>query len=100
MPSIGSIAFSLLDTRLSRRFPLRMTIFTSQTPLKWGELDVPMLGLEKDWHGTTLQPPAAYALATDPRRLWFIAHHRRPARDCSKRNCGGMMWPSCSSQTP
>ena len=57
-----------------------MTIFTSKAPLAWGSLDVPMLGLEKDWHGVALQPPAGYALAMDERRLWFIAHHRRPAQ--------------------
>jgi hypothetical protein len=57
-----------------------MTIFTSSRPLVWGRLDVPMLGLEHDWHGAPLQPPAAYALAMDGRRLWFIAHHRRAAQ--------------------
>ena len=56
-----------------------MTIFTSAKPLAWGELDVPMLGLEKDWHGAPLSPPAGFCLAVDGRRLWFIAHHRRPA---------------------
>jgi hypothetical protein len=56
-----------------------MTIFTSGRPLQWGELDVPMLGLEKDWFGNPLQPPAAWCLAMDQRRLWFIAHQRRPA---------------------
>lgn len=57
-----------------------MTIFTSPDPLIWGELDVPMLGLEKDWHGAPVQPPAAFSLAMDDRRLWFIAHHRKSAR--------------------
>jgi hypothetical protein len=57
-----------------------MTIFTSERPLRWGELDVPMLGLEKDWQGAGLQPPAAYSLVRDGRLLWFIAHHRRAAR--------------------
>lgn len=56
-----------------------MTIFTSPRPLVWGELDVPMLGLAKDWHGTPLEPPATFSLAMDARRLWFIAHHRHPA---------------------
>jgi hypothetical protein len=60
-------------------FPSGMTIFTSKCPLKWGELDVPMLGLEKDWYGTPLQPPAGYALAMDEQNLWFIAHHRKAA---------------------
>ncbi|MEI6177503.1 MAG: hypothetical protein WCS43_11475 [Verrucomicrobiota bacterium] len=57
-----------------------MTIFTTPQPLKWGELDMPMLGLEKDWYGNPLHPPAAYSLVMDGRHLWFIAHHRRPAR--------------------
>lgn len=57
-----------------------MTIFTSARPLQWGQLDVPLFGLEKDWAGAPLQPPAAFALAMDDQRLWFIAHHRQPAR--------------------
>jgi hypothetical protein len=56
-----------------------MTIFTSPRPLIWGELDVPMLGLDKDWHGAPVQPPAGFCLAMDDRRLWFIAHHRKAA---------------------
>jgi len=57
-----------------------MTILTSAQLLQWGELDVPMLGLEKDWYGAPLQPPAAYSLAMDGRRLWFIAYHRKAAQ--------------------
>jgi hypothetical protein len=56
-----------------------MTIFMSPRPLMWGELDVPMLGLEKDWHGVPVEPAAAFSLAMDDQRLWFIAHHRQPA---------------------
>ncbi len=61
-------------------FAFAMTIFTSAQPLQWGELDVPLLGMENDWHGEPLQPSAAYALVMDDRRLWFIAHHRRAAQ--------------------
>jgi hypothetical protein len=56
-----------------------MTIFTSPSPLVWGQLDVPMLGLSRDWHGAPVEPPGAFSLAVDERRLWFVAHHRRPA---------------------
>lgn len=56
-----------------------MTIFTSPRPLLWGELDIPLLGLVADWHGASVSPPAGYVLAADARRLWFIAHHRKPA---------------------
>jgi hypothetical protein len=56
-----------------------MMIFTSPAALKWGELDVPMLGLGKDWQGRPLGVPAGFCLAEDGKRLWFVAHHRRPA---------------------
>ena len=57
-----------------------MTIFTSPRPLRWGQLDLPLLGLEKDWWGAPLLPAAAFALAVDDQRLWFVAHHRAPAQ--------------------
>ena len=57
-----------------------MTIFTSPRPLLWGELDVPLLGLETDVHGTALQAPAAFSVVSDGRHLWFIVNHRMPAR--------------------
>lgn len=56
-----------------------MTIFTSPNPLQWGGLDVPLLGLAKDWHGAPLQVPAGFSLVMDERRLWFVAHHRKAA---------------------
>lgn len=56
-----------------------MTIFTSSQPLMWGELDVPLLGMTKDWHGSALHPAPAYSLAMDGQRLWFVAHHRKAA---------------------
>lgn len=56
-----------------------MTIFTTEQPLVWGELDVPLFGLQRDWHGTPLAVPAAFSVVRDPRSLWFIANHRKPA---------------------
>jgi len=56
-----------------------MTIFTSLRPLRWGELDLPLLGLANDWHGAPVNPAAGFSLAMDERRLWFIAHHRKAA---------------------
>jgi len=56
-----------------------MTIFRCGQPLAWGALDLPLLGVMRDWAGDVLDPPACYALADDGERLWFIAHHRRPA---------------------
>ena len=56
-----------------------MTVFKSPNPLAWGELDVPMFGLERDWHGEVFQPAAGFSLVIDQQRLWFIANHRKPA---------------------
>jgi hypothetical protein len=44
-----------------------------------GGIGVPLIGMGNDWDGNPLQAPAAYALASDDKRLWFIAHHRKPA---------------------
>lgn len=57
-----------------------MTIFTSPRPLVWGELDVPLFGLNTDLSGTALQVPVGFSVVEDGRHLWFIANHRRPAR--------------------
>jgi len=56
-----------------------MTIFTSEQPLVWGNLDVPLLGLPADWHGNPMAPMPGFSLVADPQRLWFIANHRKPA---------------------
>lgn len=56
-----------------------MTIFESKEPLAWGNLDVPLLGLGKDWFGASVEPAATFCLVKDPAHLWFIASHRRPA---------------------
>lgn len=56
-----------------------MTIFTSPTPLSWGNLDVPLLGMDKDLAGEAMLPAAAFSLVMDPQRLWFLASHRAAA---------------------
>lgn len=57
-----------------------MTIFQCARPLAWGELDLPLIGITRDWDGAAIDPPAGFALADDGRRLWFVAHHRAPAQ--------------------
>jgi hypothetical protein len=57
-----------------------MTVFTSSQLLVWGEFDVPLLGLGNDLQGLPLQVPAAFCVVEDPRYLWFLANHRRPAQ--------------------
>ena len=50
-----------------------MRLFRSDSPLTWGELDLPVLGMTTDWHGRSLNPPMGFAVAADTASLWFLA---------------------------
>jgi hypothetical protein len=50
-----------------------MQIFTSNEPLSWGKLDLPLCTLTKDWFGSTLKDPSVFTLAKDDESLWFIS---------------------------
>jgi hypothetical protein len=50
-----------------------MQIFTSEKPLIWGHLDLPMMGLNTDWFGDALETPSTFTLAKDSESLWFIS---------------------------
>lgn len=56
-----------------------MRIFNSSSPLAWGELDLPLLGITTDWFGKPLLPPLTFSLASDPGHLWFVATRQAPA---------------------
>jgi hypothetical protein len=56
-----------------------VTIFTTERPLEWGALDLPLLALGTDWDGAALNPAAGFSLVADPFRLWWVACHRAPA---------------------
>ena len=56
-----------------------MVIFRISKPISWGALDVPVLGIVRDWFGASVSPAAGFALAMDDQRLWFIAHHGKAA---------------------
>lgn len=56
-----------------------MVIFKHEGKLEWGALDVPVFGLQADWYGEPVEPPAGFAVVEDCERLWFLAHHRRAA---------------------
>jgi hypothetical protein len=68
-----------LDKKSEVRTDWHMNIFQSTKPLIWGELDVPMFGLTKDWFGVTCDSVPGFSLVMDPQRLWFIVNHRGPA---------------------
>ena len=50
-----------------------MTLFQCGSPLAWGGLDLPLLGLTYDWYGQALNPPLGFAVAADSTSLWFVA---------------------------
>lgn len=64
----------------------RVTIFQSDHPLAWGELDLPVLGMTCDWHGLPLDPPLGFVIAADSSALWFVA--TRQASACSLPGAG------------
>lgn len=68
-----------------------MIIFESDTPLEWGELDLPLLGIARDWDGSPVDSPAGFAIAVDGSHLWFVATHRQPAGLHPKARPGGFL---------
>jgi hypothetical protein len=68
-----------------------MTLFTSLKALTWGELDVPLLGLQKDLDGNSLDVAAGFSLVADSDRLWLIASHRKSPMIHPKARPGGFL---------
>lgn len=54
-----------------------MNIELSDQPIVWGNLDVSLFGIERDWYEEKLDTPIAFALAADQQNLWFIASHSK-----------------------
>lgn len=75
----GHSDFPKLDVRTAASYAGAVIAFRFDQPLEWGALDLPLLGLGKDWFGNPVTPPVAWSLALDPERLWFVASRRRAA---------------------
>lgn len=56
-----------------------MRISRSETPLAWGELNLPLFGLDTDWFGKKQSSPMGFSVATDHDKLWFVATGQSPA---------------------
>jgi hypothetical protein len=56
-----------------------MNIEIADKPLRWGELDVNLFGIEGDWDGEKFAKPMTFSLAVDKDYLWFVAGHQQPA---------------------
>lgn len=59
---------------------MRVQILRTIKTLQWGELDLPMWGLDKDWHGESIANRLVFSLAMDAHRLWFIAASAQAAK--------------------
>jgi hypothetical protein len=60
---------------------LRVLILKTQKNLQWGDLDVPVMGLQTDWYGQSVTNTLMFSLVSDPRYLWFIAASNQPAKN-------------------
>jgi hypothetical protein len=56
-----------------------MRHFRCDSPLVWGKLDLPVMGMDSDWYGAALAPPLCFTLASDSSYLWFVATRKAPA---------------------
>lgn len=65
--------------RLSHYQTFCMRIFECETKLAWGQLDLPVMGMDTDWYGVTLHPPLCFTIASDSSSLWFVATRQAPA---------------------
>lgn len=56
-----------------------MNIEIADQPLRWGELDLNLFGIEADWYGEKFAKPLTFGLAMDHDYLWFVAGHQKAA---------------------
>lgn len=68
-----------------------MLILRSAQPLQWGDLSLPVWGLQSDWFGNALASPMMFSLAEDGQRLWFVAAGKSPAKIHPQARPGGFM---------
>lgn len=45
----------------------------------WGNLDISLFELSRDWYGEELEVPVSYGLAADEERFWFVVMRNKPA---------------------
>jgi hypothetical protein len=57
-----------------------MVILRTKKAIQWGELSLPVWGLNRDWHDATIDAPVMFSLANDTQRLWFIAAGKTPSK--------------------
>lgn len=69
-----------LDHQAAGAYVLVVNVIRSERLLAWGELDLPLFGIGRDWSGQACDAPAAFCLAIDPQRFWIIASHARSAQ--------------------
>ena len=68
-----------LDSATKLGDSFAMQILRTQRQLEWGELDVPLFGLDRDWNGEAVDPAAGWCLVQDKVALWLIASRQASA---------------------
>ena len=56
-----------------------MIIEQKTSPLRWGELDLALFGIDKNWQGEKLDTPAGFGIGMDDELFWFVATRHQPA---------------------
>lgn len=56
-----------------------MVIEKKTAPLQWGELDLALFGIDKNWQGEPLETPAGFGMAMDDENFWFVATRNKTA---------------------
>lgn len=72
-----------------------MHILRVAKKLDWGDLSLPVWGLDTDWLGQKREKPLMYSLADDGEKLWFVAASSMVARMHPQARPGhflGEMW--------
>jgi len=57
-----------------------MTIWSVQEAFVPQRVRIPMIGMDRDWHGAAFSPAAEIALVADSDFLWLLARRLSPAR--------------------
>lgn len=73
-----AIFFKLFLRHVLAHFQNAMVIEQKTSPLRWGELDLALFGIQQNWQGQTLHTPAGFSLAMDQENLWFVATRNTP----------------------
>lgn len=56
-----------------------MIIEKKTSPIKWGEIDLALFGIDNNWQGRAITPPCGFGMAIDDTSFWFVATRNKAA---------------------